>query len=98
MSDSSQITTVLAPISTRLSRPNPESATDRARAAAIRKHDDPDDVPPQGDPFEDEATPEQTLGIGAFHASRPVYAYDLVWYGRRSHHVLGHVGRVGVSR
>ena len=32
--DSSQSTTVLAPISTRLSNPNPTSATDRARAAA----------------------------------------------------------------
>ena len=46
-SASSQSTTVDAPISIRLSRPKPASATDRADSAAIASDDDADDIPSQ---------------------------------------------------
>ena len=65
----SQSTTVLAPISMRLSSPKPASATERGSDRGPGQHADPHDVPCQRGPFQVDATSEQPACIPCGDAS-----------------------------
>lgn len=80
--ESSQSTTVLAPISTRLSSPKPASATELARQSCEGEHEDADDVPAERDALEPDTAPEQ---LGGRRRGRALFSrHDVagVWENR----------------